>query len=141
MEKIKFTVSIRINKPVEDVFNAFVDNSIICKYFTTGASAPIIAKGDKIQWQWGNHTTDIVITEFVKNKIVEFDWPGYKVDYNTHVKFEFTEKDGSVIVYVTEENWAKDDAGINSALANNGGWTDMLKCMKAWVVYGVDLRK
>ncbi len=140
MERIKFTVSIRIKKPIEDVFNAFVDNSIITKYFTTGASAPIAKKGDKIQWNWGEHKTDIVITEFIKNKTVEFDWPGYKVDYDTHVKFEFKEDKGSVIVYVTEENWKKDDAGIDSALANNGGWTDMLKSMKAWVVYGIDLR-
>jgi len=141
MEKIKFTVSIRINKPIEEVFNAFVDNSILCNYFTSAASEPIKVKGDKIRWQWGKDQTEIIITEFIKNRLVEFTWPGYKVDYDTHVKFEFEEKNGSVIVSVTEESWNKDDAGINSALANNGGWTDMLKCMKAWLLYGIDLRK
>jgi uncharacterized protein YndB with AHSA1/START domain len=141
MEKIKFKVAIRINKPVEEVFKAFTDNSIICNYFVSKASAPIKAAGDKILWEWGKEKTEITITDYEENKTVAFTWPGYKVDYDTHARFEFEEKDGKTVVTVTEEGWKGDDEGINSSLANNSGWTDMLLCMKAWVMYGVDLRK
>ena len=141
MEKIKFTVAVRIDKPIEDVFEAFTDSETLSKYFVTAASAPIKAVGDRIKWSWGNEKTEIVITEFVKNKRIAFTWPAYKVDYDLNCVFEFETVDGKTRVVVTEEGWKDDEAGINSSLMNNAGWKDMLLCMKAWVMYGVDLRK
>ena len=141
MEKIKFTVAVRIDKPIAEVFKAFTDNEILAKYFVSAASAPIKAAGDKITWQWGEHKTEITVTEFVENKRVAFSWPAYKVDYNVNCVFEFEIVDGKTRVVVTEEGWKDDEAGINSSLMNNAGWKDMLLCLKAWVMYGVDLRK
>lgn len=141
MEKIKLMVSIKINKPVDEVFNAFIDNSILCKYFTTGASASIRAAGDKIQWIWSNDKTYITVTEVIKDKSVSFTWPGHKVEYDTRATINFEEKNGKTIVTVTEDGWSKDDAGINSALSNSSGWKDMLLCMKAWLEHNIDLRK
>ncbi|MEO8512365.1 MAG: SRPBCC domain-containing protein [Ignavibacteria bacterium] len=141
MEKIKFTVAVRISKPLPEVFKAFTDNEIISKYFVTAASAPIKAVGDKITWSWGEHKAEIVITEFVENKRVAFTWPGYKVDYDLNCLFEFEIVDDKTRVVVTEEGWKDDEAGINSSLMNNSGWKDMLLSMKAWVMYNIDLRK
>lgn len=141
MEKIKFKVAVRINKPLAEVFKAFTDNTIISNYFVTEASAPIRAAGDKIIWKWGEHSSEITITEYTENKSVAFSWQGYKVEYDVHCSFEFEEKDGKTKVTVTEEGWQKDDEGIVSSLANSEGWTDMLSSMKAWVQYGIDLRK
>ncbi len=141
MEKIKFTVAVRIAKPIEEVFKAFTDNEILSSYFVTAASAPIKNVGDKITWSWGEHKTDITVTEFEENKKVSFTWPAYKVDYDLNCTFEFESVDGKTRVVVTEEGWKDDEAGINSSLMNNAGWKDMLLCMKAWVMYGVDLRK
>lgn len=141
MEKIKFTVAVRVAKPIEEVFKAFTDNEILSSYFVTAASAPIKAVGDKITWSWGEHKTDITVTEFEENKKVSFTWPAYKVDYELNCTFEFETVDGKTRVVVTEEGWKDDEAGINSSLMNNAGWKDMLLSMKAWVMYGVDLRK
>ncbi|HAX49986.1 MAG TPA: SRPBCC domain-containing protein [Ignavibacteria bacterium] len=141
MEKIKFTVAVRIDKPIAEVFRAFTDDAAITKYFVTSASAPIKAAGDKITWSWGEHKTDINITEFEENKKITFTWPGYKVDYDINVTFIFEEVDGKTRVSVTEEGYKNDDDGITSSFMNNAGWKDMLLSLKAWVMYGVDLRK
>ena len=141
MEKIKFQVAVRIDKPIAEVFRAFTDKDTISKYFVSAASAPIKAVGDKITWSWGEHKAEIVITEFEENKRVAFTWPGYKVDYDVHALFIFEEVDGKTRVSVTEEGWKDDEAGINSSLLNNAGWKEMLLGLKAWVMYNVDLRK
>lgn len=141
MEKIKFQVAVRIEKPINEVFKAFTDNETISKYFVSAASAPIKAVGDKITWSWGEHKTEIVVTGFEENKKVAFSWPGYKVNYDVHAVFVFEEIDGKTRVSVTEEGWKDDEAGINSSLMNNAGWKEMLLSLKAWVMYGVDLRK
>lgn len=141
MEKIKFQVAVRIEKPIDEVFKAFTDNETLSKYFVSAASAPIKAVGDKITWSWGEHKTEIVVTEFEENKKIAFTWPGYKVNYDVHAVFVFEEIDGKTRVSVTEEGWKDDEAGINSSLMNNAGWKEMLLSLKAWVMYGVDLRK
>lgn len=141
MEKIKFQVAVRIEKPINEVFKAFTDNEMLTKYFVTSASAPIKAAGDKITWSWGEHKTEIKVTEFEENKIVAFTWPGFKVNYDINVTFIFEEVDGKTRVSVTEEGYKNDDDGINSSFMNNAGWKEMLLSMKAWVMYNVDLRK
>ena len=141
MEKIKFQVAVRIDKPISEVFKAFTDKEIIAKYFVSSASATIRAVVDRITWSWGEHKTEIVITEFEENKKIAFTWPGYKVDYDVHAVFIFEEVDGKTRVSVTEEGWKDDEAGINSSLMNNAGWKEMLLGLKAWVMYNVDLRK
>lgn len=141
MEKIKFKVAVKIEKPIAEVFKAFTDNNIIDKYFVTSASAPIKAAGDKVVWAWGEHKTSITINEFVENKRVAFSWPAYKANYDVNCVFEFEEIDGKTKVTVTEEGWKTDDEGITSSLANSEGWTNMLAYMKAWVQHGIDLRK
>ena len=141
MEKIKFQVAVRIDKPIAEVFKAFTDRETISKYFVSAASAPIKAVGDKVTWSWGEHKAEIVITEFEENKRVAFTWPGYKVNYDVHALFIFEEVDGKTRVSVTEEGWKDDEAGINSSLMNNAGWKEMLLGLKAWVMYEVDLRK
>ncbi len=141
MEKIKFQVAVRIEKPINEVFKAFTDNEMLTKYFVTSASAPIKAAGDKITWSWGEHKTEIKVTEFEENKKVAFTWPGFKVNYDINVTFIFEEVDGKTRVSVTEEGYKNDDDGINSSFMNNAGWKEMLLSMKAWVMYNVDLRK
>jgi uncharacterized protein YndB with AHSA1/START domain/DNA-binding transcriptional ArsR family regulator len=141
MEKIKFTVATRIEKPITEVFKAFTDNNILDKYFVSSASAPIKAVGDKIAWSWGKEKTEITVTEFVENKSVAFTWPAHKANYNTNCRFDFEEVDGKTRVVVTEEGWKTDEEGINSSHSNNNGWTHMLLSMKAWLTHGIDLRK
>lgn len=141
MEKIKFTVAVRISKPLPEVFKAFTDNEMITKYFVTSASAPIKSAGDKITWSWGEHKTEITVTEFEENKKVAFTWPGFKVNYDINVTFIFEEVDGKTRVSVTEEGYKNDEDGINSSFMNNAGWKEMLLSLKAWVMHNVDLRK
>lgn len=141
MDTINFSTSVMITKPAEEVYRAVADNTLLCEYFTSKASAPIKAAGDNIRWSWNADSADIKITEVVENEKISFSWPGYNVDYDSHCTFEFTQKDGYTIIKLTEKGWRKDDEGIVSALANCAGWESMLCNLKAWIMYGIDLRK
>jgi uncharacterized protein YndB with AHSA1/START domain len=140
-DKIKFSVSIKINRALSAVYHSFADNKIMSQYFTTDAGAPITKAGETIKWKWGKEEADVIINEVIENKSVAFRWKGYKVDYDVFTLFEFTYENGHTNVKVTEEGWNKDDAGIESSLANCSGWENMLCCMKAWTEHNIDLRK
>ena len=45
------------------------------------------------------------------------------------------------VVKVTEKSMPNNEKGINWLKGNTEGWANFLACMKAWLEYGVHLRK
>jgi uncharacterized protein YndB with AHSA1/START domain len=45
------------------------------------------------------------------------------------------------IVTVTEKSRKNDEAGLRWLKQNTEGWANFLACLKAWLEYGVNLRK
>ena len=50
-------------------------------------------------------------------------------------------KEDSTIVTVTEKSRDKDEAGLKWLMQNTEGWANFLACLKAWLEYGINLRK
>jgi hypothetical protein len=46
-----------------------------------------------------------------------------------------------VFVTVIEGNKDLNDAGIKWLAGNTAGWANFLACLKAWLEYGINLRK
>jgi hypothetical protein len=44
-------------------------------------------------------------------------------------------------VTVTEKSMENNEAGIKWLAENSGGWANFLACMKAYLEYGINLRK
>jgi hypothetical protein len=49
--------------------------------------------------------------------------------------------DNATIVEVTEKSMKNDEAGIKWLKQNTEGWANFLSCLKAWLEYGINLRK
>lgn len=137
----QLTIRQRINKPVEEVFDAMVDPEKLSSYFVTAASGPLVA-GQTVKWTWGEISSDTIVEQIVPNEIIVCRWEAYKVDYLTTCRFEFaTTDDGATMLTITETGWKADQTGIDSALDHAGGWQHMALCLKAWIEHGIDLRK
>lgn len=48
---------------------------------------------------------------------------------------------GSTLVKIKEGEMENSEAGIKWLVGNTGGWTNFLACLKAWLEYGINLRK
>lgn len=137
---LRFTIRQRINRPVEQVFDAVADHEKMSRYFITDSSGPMRA-GETVKWRWGDISSDTTVEQIVPNTLIVLRWEAYKVDYQTTCRFEFTQSsDGSTTVTVTEEGWNNDRRGLESAFEHAGGWQHMLLCLKAWLEHGTDLR-
>jgi uncharacterized protein YndB with AHSA1/START domain len=51
------------------------------------------------------------------------------------------QKDGSTLVKITEREMENDETGINWLKGNTEGWANFLACLKAYLEYGINLRK
>lgn len=147
-EDRNYTVRTRINKPVAEVFNAVVDSKTIIKYFVNRTSSDMIS-GEKITWVWDEYGDgEVIVKRVVENELIELgldsrNWQKTADEaYEVTVAFEFESLDEkTTMVSISESGWRHDEAGYQGSHDNCGGWQDMLLCLKAYLEYGIDLRK
>lgn len=128
-------------RPIEHVFHAIVDPVKLADYFITRASGPM-TPGATVTWWFDDVGVELAVTvkEIVEPRRIAFSWPATGAP--TDVVIELARKDETgTTVRITETGWARDDAGFAAALGQTRGWTDFLCCLKASIVFGVDLRR
>ena len=63
-------------------------------------------------------------------------------DKELFVEITLAAKDSNkTLVTITEKGRENDEAGINWLKGNTEGWANFLACLKAYLEYGINLRK
>jgi uncharacterized protein YndB with AHSA1/START domain len=155
--ELKFKVSGRISKPVEEVFEAVADPKKLSGYFTTGGAKGRLEPGATVTWDFhdfpGAFPVDVVEVE--KNRKIVLRWDATEgnaaeqgpenvmpADYKTTVTMTFEPLDGNrTLVTIAEEGWRETKGGLEASYGNCQGWSQMLCAMKAYVEYGINLRE
>lgn len=99
----KANVQMLIRKPVEEVFEAFVDPTVTTKFWFT-KSSDRLGPGKRIRWDWelNSASAQVVVKAVEKNQRLEIEWSGNGV--STTVEWMFTpRKDGTILVGIS--NW------------------------------------
>lgn len=150
---LKFEVSGRIARPVEEVFEAVVNPEKLSAYFTTGGAKGRLETGATVTWEFADFpgAFPVKVVEVEKNRRIIFQWdagdtaaePGGEAGaYQTQVTMRFEAlEDGRTLVTIAEEGWRQTPEGLKSTLDNKGGWMHMLCCLKAWMEHGINLRE
>jgi uncharacterized protein YndB with AHSA1/START domain len=139
----KFEVWIIIQKPVHDVFNAVYDNNQISKYFTTGGASAPLKEGTTVQWEFADFPGGFPVKskQIIQDKLIVFEWPN-PLGGDSSVEFHFEALNaGETKVKVYETGWKDDEKGIKNSYGNCMGWSQMICAMKAYLEYGINLRK
>jgi uncharacterized protein YndB with AHSA1/START domain len=135
-----FSISARIRKSPEVVYDAIVDPDQLGRYFTTHASGPLV-EGQTVIWRWDGVASDTHVDSVQRPVKIVFRWRAFKVDYDTTCTFDFeTLPEGQTKLTVTETGWQHDPAGLESSYEHCSGWQHMMLCLKAWLEHGIDLR-
>ena len=127
-----------IRKPVEEVFEAFINPSITKNFwFTKGSGRLEVDK--KITWEWEmyNVSTTVIAREILPNQRILFEWdsPAKAVEFN------FKElDDDSTFVTVTESGYDKKGDELIAAIKDStSGFTTVLDGLKAFLEYRINL--
>ncbi|MCH1912248.1 SRPBCC family protein [Leptospira noguchii] len=155
---LKFTIQTKIQKPLEVVFQAVYDPKQLSSYFTTGgASGPLKSKTEVI-WKFADFPSEEGVRIFVKevemNSKIILEWDahegGYESQndllttggYKTLIEISFESLDSSnTLVKITESGWRESQAALDGSYMNCQGWMNMSCCLKAYLEYGINLRK
>ncbi len=125
-----------IRRPVEEVFNAFVDPAVTTRFWFSRSSGPLAA-GKTVTWYWDQHRVsgDVTVTVLEKNERIAIAWP-------TPVEWVFTPKgnDATFVSIVASGFTGTDDEKVAQALGSTEGFNLVISACKALLEHGIDLR-
>lgn len=142
-QKLQIETSLKIQKPVHDVFEAIVDPKKISKYFLSSSSGRLEA-GKTLTWRFGEIDLEfpVRVNNVQTDKFISYDWDNFEDGVTTTVEIELKPREeNETFVTVTEKSRDNDEAGIKWLKGNTGGWANFLACLKAYLEYGINLRK
>ena len=141
--KTDFQVYMKILKPASEVYEAIVDPKKLSVYFI-GKSSGRMQEGSTVYWNFTEHPGDVPIevTKLVPNELIRFNWNGDDFTYKTQVEITLKAIAADItLISISETGWKQDDKGTKSSYRNCGGWMNMICCLKAYIEYGINLRK
>tara|TARA_R110002012_G_scaffold113174_1_gene259158 strand:- start:296 stop:733 length:438 start_codon:yes stop_codon:yes gene_type:complete len=136
--RLESNATIQIQKPIEIVFEGIIKPSQMTKYFISESSGRL-ESGKDVIWKFPEFDDKFLISEIriETNSSISFVWDPETV---VNIKLEKLQ-DNSTLVRVNENGKELNDDNLKWALENSGGWANFLACMKAYLEYGIQLRK
>jgi uncharacterized protein YndB with AHSA1/START domain len=138
---LEIKAALQISKNENEVFEAIVDPVKMSNYFISKGSGRL-EDGKKIIWRFPEFDMEfpVRVGKLEKNKYVSFYWEMDGIELL--VEITLTPKAGNTtLVSITEKGMKNDDAGIKWLMGNTEGWANFLACLKAYLEYGINLRK
>jgi uncharacterized protein YndB with AHSA1/START domain len=142
-QKLEIQTSLKIQKPAHEVFEAIVDPKKISNYFISKSSGRL-EQGKTLTWQFPEMDLEfpIRVNNVQTDKFISYDWDNFEDSVTTTVEIELKPREeDETFVTVTEKSRDNDEAGIKWLKGNTGGWANFLACLKAYLEYGINLRK
>jgi uncharacterized protein YndB with AHSA1/START domain len=145
--ELKFQVQTKIQKPVEEVFDAVHNPDKLSGYFTNGGASAPLHEGTTVEWTFADTPGEkigpfpVKVKKVIPNELIVFEWEGAK-GRDTRVEMNF-EKTGpeETLVTISETGWKETQQELDRSYGNCMGWSQMLSALKAYVEYGINLRK
>jgi uncharacterized protein YndB with AHSA1/START domain len=153
--QLKFQVHTKIQKPLSEVFDAVYNPSKLSGYFTTGGASASLDEGTTVIWRFADYPGDapVIVKKLVPNKQIIFEWDAYEppetpgiiptpTGYKTTVEMTFESLDpNNTLVKISESGWRETQRGLDGSYGNCFGWSQMICALKAYLEYGISLRK
>jgi len=131
----------KIYKPINEVFEAFVDPTKIGNFwFSSSSERWEQGKTITLRYDEYNAQVDINVKGIELNRKIVFQWGA--IEEGNIVTIIFKELDNSAtIIEINEEGFKESDEDLISKLLDNKeGWVYMLTCLKGYLEHGVNLR-
>jgi uncharacterized protein YndB with AHSA1/START domain len=138
---LEITAKIQIGKPAHDIFEAIADPAKMSNYFISDSTGRMEERKTLI-WHFPEFTMDVPVRvgKIEADKYISFHWDNG--DKSTLVEMTLEQRENnSALVIVTEKSMPNDESGIKWLRGNTEGWANFLACLKAYLEYGINLRK
>ena len=140
-QPLEIKAAIQVAKPAHEVFESIVDPGKMSNYFIS-TSTGRMEEGKSLTWRFPEFDMDVPVRvgRIRKDEFISYYW-----DHNGKellVEMTLTPKEiNATLITVTEKSMENNAEGIKWLKGNTEGWANFLACLKAWLEYGINLRK
>jgi uncharacterized protein YndB with AHSA1/START domain len=142
-EQLEIKAGLQVLKPIDEVFEAILDPDKMKNYFISKSSG-IMKEGETLIWKFPEMDIEfpVKVGAIEKGKYISFYWGDASDGGQTFVEINLQRvEDEITFIIITEKAKPNNDAGIKWLKSNTEGWANFLACLKAWMEYGIHLRK
>ncbi|TBW29905.1 SRPBCC family protein [Gramella sp. KN1008] len=142
MKDLEIKSALQISKSAEEVFEAIVDPEKMSNYFISESTGDL-EEGKTVTWKFPEFDVKFPVTgkKIIKPELIEFEWEGSPgKTLLVEIKLE-KKSDNKTLVRITEGKMPDNEEGIQWYGRNSGGWANFLACLKAYLEFGINLRK
>lgn len=129
-----------IQRPVAEVFEAFIDPAITSNFWFTRGSGRL-EQGKQVQWEWEMYraSTQVTVLALEEHQRILIEWSGYGTP--TQVEWIFTPlQEQATFVHITNRGFSgSGDERVKQALSSTEGFTFLLAGLKAYLEHHVNL--
>ncbi len=138
----EINVAIQILKPVHEVFEAIVDPVKMSNYFIASGSGRM-EEGKEIIWRFPEFdgSVPVLVSKAETDRLLSFYWDVAEHKHVVEISLTSKEDIHATVVRVTEKSTGSHDPGTDWLKGNTEGWANFLACLKAYLEYGINLRK
>jgi uncharacterized protein YndB with AHSA1/START domain len=141
LDRLEINCAMQIQKPIHEVFEAIVNPKKMSNYFIA-TSTGIMEEGKNLIWKFPEFDIEcpVKVGKVENNKYVSFYWDND--GFELLVEITLSEKENnSTLVSISEKSMENSEAGLKWLAGNSFGWSNFLACLKAYLEYGINLRK
>lgn len=142
-KKLTILTKIQIAESREKVFHTVSNARDLSKFFVSEASLNL-ETGNHVIWKFPEFKSMQVKVKVIKAdspEIIVLNWEGAE-NHITTVTFMFTAiGNGQTLLAIKEEEMLNNEHGIAWLARNTEGWANFLASLKAYLEYGINLRK
>ncbi|MGH1517325.1 SRPBCC family protein [Chryseobacterium sp. JK1] len=135
--KVCVEAQMLIRKPIEEVFDAFVNPEVTTHFWFTKSTGKL-EEGKDIIWEWEMYGVKNVVTvhQIISNQLIKTEWgtPAVNVDY------EFKTMENGTLVVIKSYGFSQTGEDLLKVINDNtGGFTTVLDGCKAYLEHGINL--
>lgn len=139
--QLEIGVAMQIQKPIHEVFEAIVNPEKMANYFISESTGKM-EEGKELIWKFPEFDFDcpVRIGKIENDKYISYYW--MMEEKELFVEMTLTEKENnSTLISITEKSMENNEKGLKWLSGNSFGWSNFLSCLKAYLEYGINLRK
>jgi len=136
--KIFVQAQMLIRKPINEVFEAFINPEITTNFWFTKSSGKLV-EGETILWEWEMYDakSEVKVHQIIPNQLIKTTWGLF----SNNVDYEFKEMEKGTLVIIKSFGYSEAGDELLSVINDNtGGFTTVLDGCKAYLEHCINLR-
>ena len=127
-----------IRKPIEDVFEAFINPELTTHFWFTKSTGKL-EEGKTIIWEWEMYgvKSEVKVLQIIPNQLIRTE----RGEPSTNVDYEFKTMEKGTLVIIKSYGFSQTGEDLLKVINDNtGGFTTVLDGCKAYLEHGINLR-